>query len=119
MLELCVAALAFQGINRMDLAAKKIGAMQSLDDDDALCQITNCWIAGDSPALLQEGSNLLGELIEKFGKTELLLETLGVIHIRQKNFGEAMKNFKEARGVVSISLYSDLTVPRRLPGGIL
>ena len=86
-------------IDRPDLAAKSLKAMQDLDDDDTLTQLTSAWMGLASGAVdkVTEAAFLLQELLEKFGPSVVVLNSLAVAEIHQRNYAQAFAYTKQAR----------------------
>lgn len=85
-------------IDRVDLAAKACAAMADIDDDDVLTQLATTWLhIAQGGNKMREASFLLQELIEKFGKSTLLLVSSAVVQLHLANFGEANQFLKQAR----------------------
>jgi len=87
-------------IDRVDLAAKIIKTMADVDDDDPLTQLATAWVyiaqGGDK---ISEAFYLLQELIEKFGQSVSILNSLAVCQLHLKNFTQAFQFLKQARNL--------------------
>jgi len=85
-------------IDRVDLAARQVKAMQDIDDDDALTTLATAWVyiaqGGDR---VQEAFQLLEELVEKFTPSTTVLNTLATCQICLKNFNGAFGYLRQAR----------------------
>jgi len=85
-------------IDRVDLAEKQVKAMQDVDDDDVLTTLASAWVSaargGDK---VQEGFHSLEELVEKFGPSVVLLNTMAACEIALKNYNGAFGHLKQAR----------------------
>lgn len=95
-LSMCV--LIYLRLDRPDLASKSLKAMQDLDDDDTLTQLASAWAgiyAGGEK--LTEAAFLLQELLEKFGPSVVVLNSLAVCDIHQRNYTNAFQYTKQAR----------------------
>lgn len=98
--QLAMQVMIYMKISRMDLAAKAVKNMSDIDDDDALSQLCTSWLyITQGGEKLQEASFLLQELIDKFGKSEAMLISLGVCHMHMNNFTEANTYLKQARAL--------------------
>jgi coatomer protein complex subunit epsilon len=84
-------------LNRPDLASKKLNIMKDLDEDDPLTALCGAWVASCSSGDGAEGMQFLRDLIEKFGQTVTILNTMAVLEMRQGNFAEAFGRTREAR----------------------
>jgi len=85
-------------IDRPDLAAKSLKAMQELDDDDTLTQLASAWLGiSTGGEKISEASFLLQELLEKFGPSVVVLNSLAVCEIHQRNYTAAFQYTKQAR----------------------
>lgn len=95
-MSLCVCI--YLAMHRLDLAERQIKAMQEMDDDDTLTQLSLAWVnvalGGDR---LQEAYLVLQELVEKFGPSVQVANSLGVCQLHLKKYAEAAELFKEAR----------------------
>jgi coatomer protein complex subunit epsilon len=95
-LSLCVRI--YLQIDRPDLAAKCLKAMQDVDDDDTLTQLSAAWLGiytgGEKTT---EAAFLLQELLEKFGPSVVVLNSLAVCDIHQRNYAQAFQYTKQAR----------------------
>jgi len=84
-------------INRLDLAEKELKAMQKIDDDATLTQLTQVWVqiaqGGD---VLNDAFSTLQDLSNKFGTSGNLLNLMGVCSLHLKKFTEAEKYFQQA-----------------------
>lgn len=87
-------------MDRVDLAAKVIKTMADVDDDDPLTQLATAWVyiaqGGDK---ISEAFYLLQELIEKFGQSVSVLNSLAVCQLHLKNFSQAFQFLKQARNL--------------------
>jgi coatomer protein complex subunit epsilon len=93
---MCV--LIYLRIDRLDLAAKALKAMQDLDDDDTLTQLSTVWLSiGLGGEKITESAFLLQELLEKFGPSVPVLNSLAVCDIHQRNYTSAFQYTKQAR----------------------
>ena len=90
--------LIYLRLDRVDLASKCLKAMQDLDDDDTLTQLATVWlsmaIGGEK---ISESAFLLQELLEKFGPSVPVLNSLAVCEIHQRNYTSAFQYTKRAR----------------------
>ena len=72
--------------------------MQDLDDDDTLTQLSTAWVGiytgGEKTT---EAAFLLQELMEKFGPSVVVLNSLAVCDIHQRNYANAFQFTKQAR----------------------
>ena len=100
--ELALSVLGFLRIDRADLAEKLLARMVELDDDDSICQIAGLWIALSKPLVKKdELLTAMAELIEKNGKSPMLLEYEACVQIQDRNYSEVLKLLKEARALSS------------------
>jgi len=87
-------------MDRVDLAAKVIKTMADVDDDDPLTQLSTAWVyiaqRGDK---ISEAFYILQELIEKFGQSVSVLNSLAVCQLHLKNFSQAFQFLKKARNI--------------------
>eukprot|EP00475_Leptophrys_vorax_P042688 TRINITY_DN80515_c0_g1_i1.p1 TRINITY_DN80515_c0_g1~~TRINITY_DN80515_c0_g1_i1.p1 ORF type:complete len:311 (-),score=96.94 TRINITY_DN80515_c0_g1_i1:37-969(-) len=105
--ELALSVIGLLRIDRFDLAEKSLAKMAEQDDDDALVVVTKIWVylakgfAGGkgSNDMFQEVSDSINELIEKNGKSSMMLDLMACAEMRNGNFGEALKILKEARSL--------------------
>jgi len=85
-------------INRVDLAQKQVKSMQDIDDDDVLTVIAsstlNIALGGDKAS---EAFYLQQELIDKFGPSVPVLNSMAACQMQQKKFTEAFALLKQAR----------------------
>lgn len=90
----------FLKIDRVDLAVNAAKSMGDIDDDDALTQLATAWLyvyqGGDK---VTEASFLYQELIDKFGTTAPLLESLAVCQLHLGNASAAFTQLKQARSM--------------------
>ena len=98
-LRLSMCVLIYLRIDRPDLATKSLKAMQDLDDDDTLTQLATAWvgIASGGADKTLEAAFLLQELLEKFGPSVVVLNSLAVCDIHQRNYTNAFQYTKQAR----------------------
>jgi len=77
-------------MNRADLASKELVAMNKMDEDATLTQLTSAYVnmamGGDK---LKEAYFILQELSEKFGGSVLLLNALAVFNMLDGKYDEA------------------------------
>jgi len=85
-------------IDRADLAARQVKAMQDIDDDDTLTALANAWLniamGGEK---CNEALNLLQELQDKFSSSSLLLNAQATCQIAVRNYTAAFTLCKRAR----------------------
>jgi len=95
---LAVTVQIYLRIDRLDLAAKQVKAMQDIDDDDAITTLATAWIhiaaGGDK---LTEAAQLLDELVQKFGASVDILNTMATCQMGLKNWAKAFEHLKQAR----------------------
>lgn len=99
----------FLEMNRLDLAQKALKAMQDDDDDDVLTALAASWVAltqgGDK---VNEAHDNLHELVDKFGATIRLHNSLAVCQMQRRSFAEAFELLKSAR---AMAIQRKLRVP--------
>lgn len=96
--KMAMAVKIYLKIDRLDLALKQFKSMQDIDDDDALCTLCNVWVSisqGEEKAT--EATFQLQELIDKFGPSITVYNSLGVCQMQAKNFSKALDYLKQAR----------------------
>jgi len=95
---LAVTVQIYLRIDRLDLAAKQVKAMQDIDDDDAITTLATAWLhiaaGGDK---LTEAFQLLEELVQKFGSSVDILNTMAACQMGLKNWAKAFGYLKQAR----------------------
>jgi len=109
--ELSLEVVGFLKIDRIDLAEKVLKKMKDADDDDACTQMASIWVAlaSSTSSNLSESTDTLNELAERYGgRTSLILQLLGAVEMKKRDFAAAMKCFVEAR---SLALSNGETVP--------
>lgn len=85
-------------IDRIDLAEKVVKSMQEVDDDDTLTALASVWVnIAQGGEAVNNAFDTLNELLEKFGPTIRLLNSLGVCQIHLRNYTEAFGFLKQAR----------------------
>eukprot|EP00455_Lapot_gusevi_P043849 TRINITY_DN539_c0_g1_i1.p1 TRINITY_DN539_c0_g1~~TRINITY_DN539_c0_g1_i1.p1 ORF type:complete len:182 (+),score=80.98 TRINITY_DN539_c0_g1_i1:84-548(+) len=86
-------------MNRVDLAEKQVRAMQEVDDEDTLTQLCAAWvgIAIATESKVTESYMILQELVEKFGPSVLVVNSLAVCQLHLRKYNEAFDLLKEAR----------------------
>ena len=84
-------------MDRRDLAAKQLKAMQQADEDSTLTQLAGAWVhlATGGPKF-QEAAYVYEELIDKFGATATLLNGLAAAHMHMGKYDEAEKFLVDA-----------------------
>jgi len=96
--KLALSVQVYLRIDRPDLAAKQVKAMQDADDDDSLTQLCTAWSnMSQGTEKISEASFLLLELIEKFGPSPKLLNSVAACQICMKNYTQAFQYLKQAR----------------------
>lgn len=82
-------------MNRFDLAEKEVKSMTEKDDDSTLAQLCSAWFAclagkaGSRDKMVNQASYTFQELVDKFGVTTMLYNSLAVCHIHMKRYDEA------------------------------
>jgi len=84
-------------INRIDQAEKEFRAMQQMDDDASITQLTSAWISILSGGeKIQEAFLIFQELTEKYGATSLLLNGMAVCSMHLKRYSDAERYLLQA-----------------------
>mmetsp|Transcript_2955 Transcript_2955/g.5194 ORF Transcript_2955/g.5194 Transcript_2955/m.5194 type:complete len:297 (-) Transcript_2955:656-1546(-) len=85
-------------IDRVDVAAKELAAMKSIDEDNTLSQLASCWvgIAQGTKESVQEALYTYQELLERHGATELILNGIAVCHLSLKQYADAERVLQES-----------------------
>lgn len=87
-------------LDRVDLAEKKVKAMQDLDDDDTLTRMATAWFhTAQGGHYASEAHNILQELASNFGQSVLLLNGMAVAQMLMRNFPPAFQYLKQARSL--------------------
>jgi len=96
--KLAICVRGYLAIDRPELASKCVKAMQDLDDDDTLTQLAAALLGIYSGGeKVTEAAFLLQELLEKFGPSVPVLNSLAVCDIHQRNYAQAFQYTKQAR----------------------
>jgi len=115
---LAVTVQVYLRIDRADLAGKQVKAMQDIDDDDAITTLATAWlhiaVGGDK---LTEAFQLLEELVQKFGNSVDILNTMAVCQMGLKNWMKAFGLLKQARELALVS--KDKLAPETLINSIV
>jgi coatomer subunit epsilon len=119
--EMAITVLGLLKVDRVDLAEKTLAKMAAVDDDDVLVQIAKIWTSlykgfAKGNEEFQEVCDSLNELMDKNGKTSLLLDLHAAAEMRNGNFAEAIKVLKESRSTAiaaglksgSVTLFNSL-----------
>jgi len=96
--KLAASAQIYLKLNRLSLAQACTKKMSELDDDDTLAQLATSWtqIHSNNEAKINEAVPILQELIQKFGPSVVVLNTLGACQMKLKNFSSAVDYLKQA-----------------------
>eukprot|EP00245_Coleochaete_scutata_P008577 TRINITY_DN265_c0_g2_i1.p1 TRINITY_DN265_c0_g2~~TRINITY_DN265_c0_g2_i1.p1 ORF type:complete len:288 (+),score=71.12 TRINITY_DN265_c0_g2_i1:143-1006(+) len=87
----------FLKMDRTDYAEKQLKAMQTLDEDHTLTQLSNAWVnLALGGAKIQEASYIYQELCEKFTWTPLLMNGSAICNMHMGRFDEAESLLLEA-----------------------
>jgi len=87
----------FLHIRRLDQAEKELKAMQKLDEDATLTQLTTAWFyIAQGPEKADDAAAIFLELSEKYGSTSLLLNGLAAAAMAQGQWSEAEKHLLES-----------------------
>eukprot|EP00897_Mesotaenium_endlicherianum_P007070 jgi/Mesen1/6391/ME000329S05552 len=77
-------------MDRVDYAEKTLKAMQSVDEDAILTQLSNAWVnLGLGGAKIQEAFYIFTELSEKYNQTVALMNGIAVCHMHKGQYEEA------------------------------
>jgi len=91
-------ATIYLRLDRVDLAAKSVKAMQDIDDDDTLTQLSQSWLyIHQGGEKVTEASFILQELLEKFGPSDKVFNSLAVCQMHLRNYPQALQYLKQAR----------------------
>eukprot|EP01040_Poterioochromonas_malhamensis_P015033 gene15033-16749_t len=82
-------------IHRNDLAQKQLAKLKTIDEDSVLTMLCTAWIHM-SNSKFQDAGYIFEELIDKYGSTSTLLNSLAVSKMQSGNFDEAEINLQEA-----------------------
>ena len=88
----CIALMihALVKIDRVQIAAKELARMQSIDDDSTMTQLAHAWVnIGLGGEKYQEAYYIYQELCEKFTPTVPLLNGQAVCYIQTQRFADA------------------------------
>jgi len=84
-------------INRLDLAEKELKAMQKIDDDATITQLTQIWVQiATGGEQVNDALGTLQDLSNKFGSTGMILNLMGICNLNLRKFAEAEKYFLQA-----------------------
>ncbi|GAB5367264.1 hypothetical protein AAMO2058_001215100 [Amorphochlora amoebiformis] len=89
-------------IKRVDLAEKHLKLMQDIEEDDTLTQLASAWInVAKGDKLGEEALDTYQDLQEKFGSSVLILNSIAVCQIKQKNYIDALNTLGAARDLAN------------------
>ena len=92
--------VAYLNINRIDLAEKTLQQMKSIEEDNCLLSLSQCWITLHNPkAPLQSYDNMisnLNDLSDKFGYTIKTYNLLGTVLMIKGETEKAHQIFETA-----------------------
>lgn len=91
-------------IDRPDLAEKNVKAMQSLDDESVLTQLSACWLyLSQGGEKYKEASLLYKDIMDRCGSNIICLNGLAAAYIGMRRFSDAERILQEARSSFSDS----------------
>jgi hypothetical protein len=96
---LAVQVQVLLAIDRVDLAENVAKQMQRVDDDDCLSQMATAWVnlSKRTPQGALEANSAFSELLEKFGASVKVLNSLAACQLALKNPQAAFAFLKKAR----------------------